>query len=103
MDGVLHNRFTFDKNNSSYSIIIADGTHELQRLLMYLEDVLADVLGDLIIYVVMFHLSLLPSNENLITSPELVVGTEYDAMSNTCKNVLNDFREFLYVMSWRNL
>lgn len=38
-----------------YRIVVADGTHEFQRLMLYREELLDKVFDDFRIYFIMFH------------------------------------------------
>lgn len=88
MDGVLHHEFMGDTKTCRHSFQVADGTHDLQRLLIFREDLLNNCFSDLRFYLFVFDLRLLPCSENLILSMELVDGVKYDAISVTFRNGL---------------
>lgn len=59
MEVILNDGCMGKTNNGRYNIVVADGTHEFQRLLMYSEDLIDNSLADFKIELVMFHVLLM--------------------------------------------
>lgn len=103
MENVILHRCMAETNNHRCNKEVSGDTKILQGLIIYCEDVLENSFGDRYIFLITFHLFLLPLIENRVASTDVVTRTEYKNMFATCENLLINFREFLHVIDCGNV